>query len=206
MKQLLTLLACVIVLCSCSNLKEQDVSKILFDFDWKFALNEQPGAEKADFDDSNWRNLDLPHDFSIEQPFDSLNQSGQGGGYAFGGIGWYRKHFVLSESTEGKRVVIQFNGIYRNSEVWINGHFLGKRPYGYSTFSYDLSDFLNKSGKENVIAVKVNTSDQPNSRWYSGAGIYRHVWLKKSGMTYFPEGGVFVRTGGISCFVRSAER
>jgi len=197
MKQLFILLVCATILCSCSNLKEQDVSKTLFDFDWKFALNDQPGAEQVSFNDSNWRKLNLPHDFSIEQPFDSLNKSGQGGGYAFGGIGWYRKHFIMPETSAGKRVVVQFNGVYRNSEVWINGQLLGNRPYGYSTFTYDLTNYLNKPGTENVIAVKVNTTDQPNSRWYSGSGIYRHVWLKTTGLTYFPEGGIFVQTGKI---------
>lgn len=198
MNPILTILLLVAVVSSCSESKNQVTSESLFDMGWKFALEDHPGAEQSGYDDSSWRQLDLPHDFSIEQPFDSLNKSGQGGAYAYSGIGWYRKHFVMPEQSEGKRVIVRFNGVYRNSEVWINGHYLGLRPYGYSTFSYDLTQYLKRTGEENVIAVKVNTTDQPNSRWYTGAGIYRHVWLKTSGKAFFPEGGVTVNTRKIS--------
>jgi beta-galactosidase len=198
MKPYFTSLILAALICSCSLIKDNKSSETLFDFGWKFALNNQPGAEQPGYDDSNWRQLDLPHDFSIEQPFDSLNKSGQNGAYAYGGIGWYRKHFIIPVTSKGDRFIIRFNGVYRNSEVWLNGHLLGNRPYGYSTFSYNLTPWLKKKGEENVIAVKVNTSDQPNSRWYSGAGIYRHVWLKSSGEAYFPEGGIFVNTSKIA--------
>jgi len=198
MKPTFLLLLLGLLFFSCSLDKKQSAPETLFDFDWKFALNDQPGAEQPGYNDENWRQLDLPHDFSIEQPFDSLNKTGPSGAYAFSGIGWYRKHFVMPASSDGKRTIIRFNGVYRNSEVWINGQSLGKRPYGYSTFSYDLTPYLKKCGEENVIAVKVNTSDQPNSRWYTGAGIYRHVWLRTTGLTHFTEGGVFVQTAKIS--------
>ncbi len=169
----------------------------LFDFNWKFSLGEQAGAEQPGFYDKDWRILDLPHDYSIEQPFDSLNPTGTGGAYAFGGVGWYRKSFILKPRSNGKRVVIRFDGIYRNSDVWINGHHLGFRPYGYSSFSYDLSAYLNPVGSPNVLAIKVNTAEQPNSRWYTGAGIYRHVWLLITDETHLVPGGVFVKTHSV---------
>ena len=112
----------LMLLSSCSN-NQTDNHKTLFDFDWKFALGDHPGAKEPEYDDSAWKTLDIPHDFSIEQPFDSLNQTGRDGGYTYSGIGWYRKHFILPKSTSGKRVVILFNGIYRNSEVR-NGEWL----------------------------------------------------------------------------------
>ncbi|MDQ0109546.1 beta-galactosidase [Chitinophaga terrae (ex Kim and Jung 2007)] len=169
-------------------------SRIPFDFDWKFTLNDQTGAEQVQFDDSQWRSLDVPHDFSIEHPFDSSYRSGAGGGYAYGGTGWYRKHFKTTTTLSGKQVDILFDGVYRNSEVWINGHYLGIRPYGYSSFYYDLTRYLNPAGKDNVIAVKVNTREQPNSRWYTGAGIYRHVWLVARNPVHIAQWGVFAHT------------
>lgn len=169
-------------------------NKISFDFDWKFYLGDNPEAYKPDFVDSAWRLLDVPHDFSIEQPFDSINKSKGGGAYAYGGVGWYRKHFVLSKKTEGKKVSILFNGIYRNSEIWINGHYLGYRPYGYSSFYYDITPYLKSTGQDNILAVKVDTKEQQNSRWYTGAGIYRHVWLITTDKIHFEQWGVFART------------
>ncbi|MCS3796201.1 glycoside hydrolase family 2 TIM barrel-domain containing protein [Niastella sp. OAS944] len=167
---------------------------IPFDFNWRFALNDWPGAEQPEYDDAQWRLLDVPHDFSIEHPFDSANATGPGGGYAYSGIGWYRKHFKTSADLSGKKVWVLFDGVYRNSEVWINGHYLGIRPYGYSSFYYDLTGYLKPVGKENVIAVKVNTTEQPNSRWYTGAGIYRHVWLVAKSRLHIDQWGVFART------------
>lgn len=183
-----------LIICLACSKQQLSENKILFDFNWKFASGDYPGAEKIEFDDSQWRLLDIPHDYSIEQPFDSVNPSGRGGGYAHSGIGWYRKHFVLPEDSKDKRIIILFNGVYRNSDVWINGRHLGFRPYGYSSFYYDISKYLGEPGKENILAVKVNTTGQPNSRWYSGAGIYRHVWLITSGKVHFEQWGVFART------------
>lgn len=165
-----------------------------FDFNWKFVLGDFPEASESGFDDSNWRKLNVPHDFSIEHPFDSTNTTNSGGGFAYSGIGWYRKHFTLDKSTINQKVHILFEGIYRNSEVWINGHHLGLRPYGYSSFYYDLTPHLKAPGENNVIAVKANSSEQPSSRWYTGAGIYRHVWILTSDKVHFDEWGVFAQT------------
>jgi beta-galactosidase len=184
----------LMVIALCATAQKNNQSKIPFDFDWKFALNDQTGAEQPEFKDSKWRLLDVPHDYSIEHPFDSSYKTGAGGGYTYSGIGWYRKHFPTSVDFLNKKVWILFDGVYRNSEVWINGHYLGIRPYGYSSFYYDLTQYLNPVGKENVIAVKVNTTEQPNSRWYTGSGIYRHVWLIAKNKLHIDLWGVFAQT------------
>ena len=138
--------------------------------------------------------MNLPHDWAIEGDFSPSNPSGAGGGALPGGIGWYRKHFSVNPKEKYDRFTITFDGVYMNSTVYINGHKLGTRPYGYSTFEYDLTPYINKKG-DNVIAVKVDNSDQPNSRWYSGCGIYRHVWLTKTMKTaYIPQWGQYVAT------------
>lgn len=148
-----------------------------FNDGWKFALVDNDSVADPDFDDSGWRKLNLPHDWAIEGDFNESNPSGTGGGALPGGIGWYRKTFTLPESDKGKQVYIDFDGAYMNASVYINGHYLGTRPYGYASFSYDLTPYLNYGG-ENLIAVKVDNAEQPNSRWYSGCGIYRNVWLR----------------------------
>ena len=135
------LIVCMAVV-SCATAQKINKTKTLFDFDWRFALNEQPGAERPEFNDSQWRLLNVPHDFSIEHPFDSSYSTGAGGGYSYSGIGWYRKHFKTASDYSGKKVWILFDGAYSNSEVWINGHYLGIRPYGYSSFYYVLKLFL----------------------------------------------------------------
>lgn len=165
-----------------------------FNFDWKFYLGDVSNAQLPEFDDSNWRNLDLPHDWSIEGKFDKDNPAGVGGGALPGGIGWYRKTFSIPESEKGKLVFIDFDGVYRNSEVWINGHYLGKRPYGYSSFRYELTPFLKYGNTKNIIAVKVDNSKQPNSRWYSGSGIYRNVWLVTTNKIFVDHWGTFITT------------
>ncbi|MFA9388684.1 MAG: sugar-binding domain-containing protein [Prolixibacteraceae bacterium] len=198
MKRLLSLLVLVGFFLSCTNTKNESPNTIPFDDNWKFALDEQAGAEQANFDDQDWRLIRLPHDFSIEHQFDGNNPTLGAGAFAYSGIGWYRKTFHLDENANNKRVTIQFNGVYRNSEVWLNGHHLGLRPYGYSTFTYDLTPYLNKAGTKNTLAVKVNTREQPNSRWYTGAGIYRHVYLHVSDPTHLLENGVFAQTVSIS--------
>jgi len=164
-----------------------------FDFGWKFFKGDSAGAEQPGFSDANWRSLDLPHDWSIEGPFSLSEPSGGAGGYAPTGIGWYRKHFRLPAAHQGRKVSIEFDGVYEDSEVWINGNYLGKRPYGYISFAYDLTPHLHASG-DNVIAVKVNNSRQPNSRWYSGSGIYRHTWLAAVNPVHVALWGTFVMT------------
>ncbi|QNL49453.1 glycoside hydrolase family 2 protein [Olivibacter sp. SDN3] len=144
---------------------------------WRFALLTDSDAYRPEWDDSHWRSLHLPHDWSIEGNFREEHPAGYGGGALPGGIGWYRKTFTLPSSAMGKQIQLIFDGIYQNSEVWINGHYLGKRPNGYITIRHDLSRYLYTDGKKNLIAVKVDNSRQPNSRWYSGSGIYRNVWL-----------------------------
>ena len=147
-----------------------------FDAGWRFILADSVQMASQTYNDGHWRILNLPHDWAIEGDFFVGNPSGAGGGALPGGIGWYRKHFSLDcEAVPGNRYFIEFDGVYMNSTVYVNGQEVGHRPYGYSSFEYDITKFL-KQG-DNVIAVKVDNSDQPNSRWYSGCGIYRHVWL-----------------------------
>ena len=149
-----------------------------FDSDWRFLKGDAPDAEKPDFDDSAWRKLDVPHDWSIEGPFDEKNPTGGAGAFLPAGVGWYRKHFTLPADYARRQVFIDFDGVMANSDVWINGFHLGRRPYGYVSFQYELTDHLNfDSNKPNVIAVRADNSGQPASRWYTGAGIYRHVRL-----------------------------
>jgi beta-galactosidase len=166
-----------------------------FDADWRFLKADAKGAEQPGFNDAKWRALPVPHDWSIEGPYDQANPSGRGGGYLPAGAGWYRKKFSLP-ADEAKRLVrIEFDGVMANSEVWVNGHLLGKRPYGYSSFSYDLGKYLKfGKGQVNVIAVRADNSIQPASRYYTGAGIYRHVRLVSTAPVHIGEGGVFVST------------
>ncbi len=167
-----------------------------FNEGWRFFQGDQVAASKGDFNDSGWRSLNIPHDWSIEGPFSEKNPAGVGGGALPGGIGWYRKSFSISTSKNTRNIFIDFDGIYRNSEVWINGHYLGKRPNGYISFRYELTPYL-KSGI-NKIAVRVDNSQQPNSRWYSGSGIYRNVWLVTTGKVYVDHWGSFITTPRIS--------
>ena len=163
-----------------------------FDFGWKFANRDIRDAEQPGFADDKWQDLDLPHDWSIKGPF-SEHPGSATSAHLPTGIGWYRKHFTVPAGYKNKKVVIEFDGIYQNSEVWLNGQFLGKRPYGYISFCYDLSPYL-KYGGENVIAVKADNSRQPNCRWYSGSGIYRHTWLLVTEKIHVAQWGTFVTT------------
>ncbi len=147
-----------------------------FDADWKFHLGDTTGAEAPAFDDSSWTGLSVPHDWSISLPFNQNSLAGSGGGYLDGGIGWYRKSFELPASSAGQRLFVQFDGVYMDSTVWLNGTKICARPYGYSSFECELTPNA-KLGASNTLAVRVNNT-LPSSRWYSGSGIYRHVWLK----------------------------
>ena len=158
------------------SLAGQARTRIQFDADWLFVLGDDSTMASPSYDDRGWRRLSLPHDWAIEGDFHVGNPSGASGGALPGGVGWYRKHFRLPAGSSDDRVLVSFDGVYMNATVYVNGHALGTRPYGYSTFEYDLTPYLDRSG-ENVLAVRVDNSDQPNSRWYSGCGIYRHVWL-----------------------------
>jgi beta-galactosidase len=166
--------------------------RLLMDPGWRFALGDQPGAEAPGFNDGQWRRLDLPHDWSIEG---TPRQDAPGGGrvgFFPSGIGWYRKAFRLPPGAAGRRVVIEFDGVHMNSDVWINGTHLGRRPNGYISFAYEITPHL-RSGV-NVVAVRVDNSAQPNSRWYTGSGIYRHVWLTLTSPVHVGQWGVFVTT------------
>ncbi|MBZ5496637.1 MAG: DUF4982 domain-containing protein [Acidobacteriia bacterium] len=167
----------------------------LFDAGWRFFKGDAPGAEAAVFDDSEWRTLDVPHDWSIEGPFAAANPTGGAGGFLPAGIGWYRKHFTLPKEHAGRRVFVEFDGVMANSDVWINGVHLGKRPYGYVSFGYELTkDLVTGSGKTNVLAVRADNSGQPASRWYSGAGIYRHARLVATDPVHFIKWGTYITT------------
>jgi beta-galactosidase len=169
-----------------------------FNAQWKFNLGTIANAKDLSFNDSSWRILDLPHDWSIEGEFSDTNPATTGGGALPGGIGWYRKSFFIDEKNKEKLVFIEFDGIYKNSEVWINGEYLGKRPYGYSSFRYELTPYLKYGESTNVIAVKVDNSKQPNSRWYSGSGIYRNSRLVITDKIAIDSWGTFVTTPEIS--------
>ena len=186
----LSVLFLISCMASSSNLRRTEN----FCKSWKFNLGDIPNGQAPGLDDSRWRVLDLPHDWSIEGEFSKEHPATPGGGALPGGIGWYRKSFATPESDKGKLVFVEFDGVYRNSEVWVNGQYLGKRPYGYSSFNYELTPFLKYGKGENVLAVKVDNSQQPNSRWYSGSGIYRNVWLVTTEKVCADHWGTFVTT------------
>jgi len=167
------------------------------DSGWRFLLGDPAGAEAPSFADTSWRTLDLPHDWSIEGRPDRGNPSGAGGGFFPAGIGWYRKTFSAPGDWKGKRVSIEFDGVYRDAAVYLNGHELGTHPYGYTSFQFDLTPGLDFTGP-NVLAVRVDNSAQPNSRWYSGSGIYRHVRVVVTNLTHVAHWGVFVTTPEVS--------
>ncbi|MDR3695508.1 beta-galactosidase GalB [Mucilaginibacter sp.] len=168
-----------------------------FDKGWRFNLGDVAGGEKLDVKDGTWRILDLPHDWSIEGKFSKENPATPEGGALPGGIGWYRKTFTVPASSKNKLVYIDFDGVYQKSTVWINGHNLGFRPNGYISFRYDLTPYLNFGGT-NTIAVKVDNSVQPNSRWYSGSGIYRNVWLTTTDKVAVDHWGTYVITPSVT--------
>ena len=163
-------------------------SRESFDFGWRFLKGDEKDAQLRTFNDDSWRSIDLPHDWSVEGPFDASEKAQ---GSLPSGIGWYRKRFHTPNSGQDHIVSLEFDGVYENSEVWINDHYLGKRPSGYTPFYYDLTPFLDRKG-ENVVAVRVDNSRQPNSRWYSGSGIYRHTWLLSTHHMHIAPWGVYV--------------
>jgi len=167
-----------------------------FDFDWRFSRGDFATAMIPAFDDGDWRLVNVPHDWSVEGPFRA--DLGSGNGYAPGGIGWYRKHFKLDQAYQGKVVSIEFDGVYDNSEVWINGQFVGRRPYGYSSFRYDLTPHVKFGDSDNVLAVRVDHTRFADSRWYTGSGIYRHVRLTVQNTLHIGHWGVYVTTPDLS--------
>ncbi len=180
------------------NVQKPDKNKtrrrMLFDRDWRFHLGDVNEAQKPGFNDHSWRKLTVPHDWSIEGEFSTKYDTTDSEGDLPGGIGWYRKSFTVPESKKSKRFFIEFYGVYEDSDVYLNGHHLGNRPYGYSTFRYDMTLYLNYGSKKNELAVKVDNSKQPNSRWYSGSGITRHVWMIETNPVHVGQWGTFVST------------
>ena len=158
--------------------------------EWLFHLGDEPGADFMGYDDGAWRRVTLPHDWAVEHPFDRANASGTG--YLPGGTAWYRKHFQLGEDARGKRVRLYFGGVYKHARVWINSNYLGQWAYGYTSFSFDISEFVRPG--ENVICVRVEHNEVADSRWFTGSGIYRDVELEISDPVCFAEHGVFVTT------------
>ena len=165
--------------------------RISFNEDWRFLKTDAVGVESPGFDDSAWRTLDLPHDWAIEGPFDSKYDPKQGG-LPFYGTAWYRKHFTVAPGLQQKFISLEFDGAMSNSEVWLNGHELGGRPYGYIGFAFEIWRWLH-FGDENVLAVKLAPEDL-SSRWYPGAGIYRNVWLDVAGPVHVAHWGTYVTT------------
>lgn len=184
-------LALLIAALNC-NAQTGSKKHIDFDMDWRFHLGNVAEAYQKDYNDGDWRSLDVPHDWSIEGEYKKNNPAGIRGAFLPTGIGWYRKDFEYRTQWDGKRISILFDGVYMNSTVFINGKKLGYRPYGYIGFQYDLTPYL-VSGK-NTIAVKVDHSKAPSGRWYTGSGIYRHVNLLVTGQVHFPRHGVQVRS------------
>ncbi|HPE76171.1 MAG TPA: glycoside hydrolase family 2 TIM barrel-domain containing protein [Draconibacterium sp.] len=194
MKKLFLLSTAVVLLIASCSVQKNPERQINFNDDWKFVRTDIPGADQLGFDDTSWRVLDLPHDYSIEDlpekkevkqigPFSEESAGGPSTAHTVGGTAWYRKHFVLNKEDNGKIIKILFDGVYMNADFWINGIHLGNHPYGYTAFEYDLTKYLNQTGKENVLAVQVKNQGK-NSRWYSGSGIYRDVALIKTNPVY----------------------
>ncbi|MDT0675261.1 beta-galactosidase GalB [Autumnicola musiva] len=186
--------------------KKEDFSsrKIAFNSAWQFYLKDPALDKDSISENTNWRTLDLPHDWSIEGEFDEENPAGVGGGALPGGLGWYKKSFHVNAEDSTKLTFITFDGAYRNSDVWINGQHLGNRPNGYIGFQYNLTPYLNYGEEENEILVKIDNSNQPNSRWYSGSGIYRNVWLETTNKLHIPKWGTFISTPHVTADSASA--
>ena len=173
-------------------------SEILFDAGWRFYRGDVEQGEKMEYDDSSWRLVDLPHDWSVEDipgtnsPIDSNAIGGIDAGYLVGGTGWYRKTFYTDADISGKVIHLQFDGIYMNADIWLNGQLLGNHPYGYTSFVFDITGKL-LPGKNNTLAVRVMNEGR-NSRWYSGSGIYRHVWINIMDPIHVDHWGTYITT------------
>lgn len=173
---------------------ENQVRQIInLDNDWMFKKGMDLAGFSDRIDDADWCSIHLPHDWSIFGPFKEDNPSGPRGGYAPAGIAWYRKHLHVPQDYANKKIYIEFDGVYMNSEVHMNGERVGKYPYGYTTLYYDITSYL-KYGEDNLLSVKVDTSTQPSSRWYSGSGIYRHVRLIVTDKLHIGQWGTYVTT------------
>ena len=184
------------------------IRKRSFNPGWRFIRDSAPGAEQPGFDDSKWRVLDLPHDWSIEDlpdqaegktigPFSKDSPGDAATGHTIGGTGWYRKAFTLTADEKGKLISVYFEGVYMETDVWVNGNHLGTHPYGYTSFYYDITKYCKPAGEPNVMAVRVMNNGK-NSRWYSGSGIYRNVWLTITDPIHIEQWGVYITTPQVS--------
>ena len=196
MKHLFLLITAFIALPLSASTSGTGRQRFLMDFGWRFTLGDPPSAEKAAFDDKAWRELNVPHDWSIEGPWSKDNPSGSAGGYATIGIGWYRKSFRVPQEFSGRRVLLDFNGVFNHSDVWINGQKVGHNEYVYIGFECDLTPWI-RLDRDNVISVRVDNLRQA-SRWYTGSGIYRHVWLVVTSPLHVASWGIFVTTPQIT--------
>ena len=185
------------VLSSCSSPKSavSHIQDQTFNQDWLFHKGDVAQGQSAAFNDVNWRKLSLPHDWAIEGPFDNTYNA-RTGGLPVHGVGWYRKHFEVPTQWQGKHISVEFDGAMHNAEVWINGQFAGKRPYGYIGFEVDLTPHI-QFGQENTLAVKLSPEDLA-ARWYPGAGIYRNVRLKVNSPVHIPQYGTYITTPNIN--------
>ena len=164
--------------------------KINWNADWLFHYHDEPGADYMGWDDGAWQKVTLPHDWAVAFPFDRAHSSGTG--YLPGGTGWYRKHFVLTAEEAACSTRVLFEGIYKHAKVWLNSYYLGEHAYGYTSFSLDMTPYLREGG--NVLAVRVEHEDVADSRWYTGSGIDRNVYLIREKKPGFREGSLFART------------
>ena len=188
-------LAAAILLCCAAATAQTRVTQN-FNSHWNFKLDSVNDYSSAT-SFAGWRNLNLPHDWSVELPFDKTSPTGTGGGALRGGMGWYSKTFTVPATDKGKQISILFEGVYCRSTIYLNGKKVGYRPSGYISFSYDITPYL-QFGKPNTLVVKVNNNQQPNSRWYSGSGIYRNVWLIKTNNTHIDTWGTYVTTPDVN--------
>ncbi len=192
------IIAAVALLAACNHKVDNPRQVESFNKGWKFFLGDTADASKVSFNDMDWRALNLPHDWSIEGEFSKDNPSTTEGGALPTGIGWYRKTFKVDSIPQNQKYYIDFDGVFCNSEVWLNGHYLGKRPFGYITFRYDMTPYLNFGDQENVMAVRVDNDAQPASRWYTGSGIYRNVWLVTTNQVHVDHWGTYITTPDVS--------
>ena len=189
------LLVCFLLMTACETSNQEfENRKVSFNSDWSFHLNDSIKDQDTIGTSTKWKTLNVPHDWSIEGKFDEKSPAGYGGGSLNGGLGWYKKTFKVAAADSTKITSITFDGVYKNSEVWVNGHYLGKRPNGYIGFQYQISPYLHYGEKENEIIVKVDNSKQPNSRWYSGSGIFRNVWIETTDKLHVAQWGTYVTT------------
>jgi beta-galactosidase len=204
MKHIVILIVIVFALLSTTKAQRREM---LLDDDWKFNKGDVANAWEDTFNDAGWRIVHLPHDWSVEDlpnqssdsiigPFWSKSIGATATGYTVGGTTWYRKHVTVNNS-DNKKVSILFDGVYMNSDVWVNGHFIGNHPYGYTPFYYDITPYLKPPGMQNTIAVRVRNEGR-NSRWYSGSGIYRQVWLIVTNPAHIQQWGVYITTPKVS--------